>query len=394
MLTKHSLYLVGVAVCLPLAGCGGSDSGSPRTTIDAAVSAVIAGVASDYTSSDISIVDSKAPFDVVKGYNEVDQSDYGLDGYGSHYYRIGRYDIDTLTKYAISAPTQPVWQFSTNSLAETTTKNPYDVVFAGESKAYLIRYESPIAWIINPSVSQGEPSAFKLGEIDLSAYNDADGAPEASAGVIVGSKLFIIMQRLDKTAGWVPGDAYLAVFDTASGAEIDTNTSDDPANLKGIRLAIKNPTTLVAIGDVVYVSGVGSYYPQEFTGGIQSISATSYAVATVLDDGDDMSHPYGQISGMEIVSSTLGYFKGYSGWQSETLYQFNPSTGSVEPTPVLGIEGKFISCLAVSPDQKLWVGIGDSVSPHVLIVDTTNNTEAGRVDLLRNPSDITFITGE
>lgn len=390
MLNKKPLLLVSAVACVSLTACGGGGGGNNRAVVaPAPVNAVIAGVSADYTTSDISVAKTEAPFDAVTGYDTKSQSDYGLDGFGSHYYRIGKYEIDTLAKYSVSNPNVPVWEFSTKAPSEST-KNPYDMVFESETKAYLIRYESPISWIIDPSVSQAEGASFKTGEIDLSAYNDADGAPESSMGVIANGKLFVLMERLDKTAGWVPGEAYVAVFDLNTQQEIDTNTTDAPSNLKGIKLDIRNPNELQVVGDKIYVSAVGNYFPQEFTGGVQAIDVNSHALTDVLDDGAQ----FGQISGMAIVSPTLGYFKGYTGWQDEALYQFNPSTGEVVEAPVLGLSGLMISCLEVGPNNTLWVGIGSTEAPHVLVVNTEDNTEAGRIDLQRNPSEITFVSGE
>jgi hypothetical protein len=389
MLNKKPLFLLSAVACVSLTACGGGSGNNRAVVAPAPVNAVIAGVSFDYTTSDISIAKTEAPFDVVTGYDTKSQSDYGLDGFGSHYYRIGRYEIDTLSKYSIANPNLPVWEFSTKAPSEST-KNPYDMVFESETKAYLIRYESPVSWVIDPSVSQAEGSSFKTGEIDLSAYNDADGAPESSKGVIANGKLFILMERLDKTAGWVPGEAYVAVFDINTLQEIDTNTTDAPSNLKGIKLDIRNPNELRVVGDRIYVSAVGNYYPQEFTGGIQSIDLDTYALANVLDDGPEL----GQISGLAIVSPTLGYFKGYTGWMNEALYQFNPSTGEVVDEPVNGLSGLMLTFLEVGPDNTLWVGVGSEEAPHVLVLNTADNTETGRIDLQRNPSEISFVSGE
>ncbi len=389
MLNKKPLLLVSVVACVSLTACGGGGGSNRAVVAPAPINAVIAGTSFDYVTSDISIAKTEAPFDVVSGYNETSQSDFGLDGFGSHYYRIGKYEIDTLTKYSVSNPNVPVWEFSTKAPSEST-KNPYDMVFESETKAYLIRYESPVSWIIDPSVSQSEGASFKTGEIDLSAYNDADGAPEASMGVIVNGKLFVLMERMDKVGGWVPGDAYVAVFDINTNQEIDTNPSDAASNLKGIKLDIRNPNELQVVGDKIYVSAVGNYYPQEFTGGIQAVDVATYALTDVLDDGEQ----FGQISGMAIVSPTLGYFKGYTGWQSEALYQFNPSTGEVAEEPVNDLSGLMLSCLEVGPNNTLWVGVGSETEPHVLVLNTADNEELSRIELQRNPAEITFVSGE
>ncbi|CBL44393.1 conserved hypothetical protein [gamma proteobacterium HdN1] len=402
MFQRKLLSVSVMFAALSLAACGDSsdhkktteqpqpEQPQPEPPKTVVYKAIIASTAADYSSSDISIAATKAPFDAIRGYNIVDQSDYGVDAFEGSFYRIGRYNIDTLTRYDITAPQLPVWQFSTKASTETTTRNPYDLAFVNAEKAYLIRYEGDTAWIINPSVLQSEESAFKIGELNLSSYNDADGSPEAVAGVIVGEKLFVVMQRLDKTAGWAPGDPYIAVFDINTNTEIDTDPNDNPENVKGIKLEIKNPTSIDVVGDTLYVSGIGNYAPLERTGGIQGVNVSNYSTRIIRDDSAEGADALGQTSGIAIISPTLGYFKGYVGWQNEGLYQFNPETGEVVTEPVAGLTGLMISTLKKAPDNSLWVGIGDAVSPRVEVLDTTNNTKLGQVDLLRSPSEIAF----
>lgn len=388
---------LGLFSTIQLTGCGGSDSSNTvpppaqTTTPPVKYRAVIAGTSNDYSSSDISITEAETPFDVITGYNEVDQSDYALAGYGQHYYRIGKYNIDNLTKYDVNSPNVPAWQYSTNATTETNSGNPYALIFLNSQKAYLLRYGSSRVWIVNPSVSANDEANFKIGEIDLSAYDDGDGSPEPANGVIADGKLFISMQRIDNLGSYAPGTAYVAVIDTSNDTEIDTNTSDAPANLKGIQLAIKNPQNTVKFDNKVFIAAVGNYGPTEYTGGIQSIDTSTYALTTVLDDGDETTHPYGQINGVAIVSATLGYFRGYAEWQSETLYSFNPSTGVVNASSVNSIENVAMSMLVTGPNDTLWVGIADPSNPHITVLDSATNTEAGTISLKRDPVDVFFV---
>ncbi len=254
-----------------------------------------------------------------------------VDRYGLYYYRLGRFMADKITKVAVDAPNTPIWQYSTNDSGSTESSNPYQLVFVNSQKAYLLRYGVAKAWIVNPSTTT--EAGFKTGELDLSAYADADGVPEMVAGVIANGKLFVILQRLDSS--FCPSNtAYVAVFDVASNTEIDTGLGS--GDMKGIPLSVKNPQSIQYLpeNNTVYVQGVGSFPGYcnpfyEYTGGIETINPQTYATSVILDDGDEADHPYGVISGMLIASTTKGYFVGYDGWQDNTLYEFNASTGEV-----------------------------------------------------------------
>jgi hypothetical protein len=212
------------------------------------------------------------------------------------------------------------------------------------TKAYLIRYGSTKAWIVNPSATS--EAGFKIGELDLSAYADADGVPEMCCGVIANDKLFIVMQRL---VDWCPTETpYVAVFDIATDTEI--NTGMGSGAMLGVPLNIKNPGSVQYLpeNNLVYVQGVGTYPGgscdpvYEYTGGIESLNPYTYATAVVLDDGTQELHPYGAISGMLIASPSKGYFVGYDGWGDNTVYAFNPTTGVVSGA-VTGLQNINIS---------------------------------------------------
>ena len=296
----------------------------------------------------------------------------------------------------IAAPNTPIWQFSTQGTDEANSSNPYDLVFVNSTKAYLIRYGSTKAWIVNPSATT--EATFKVGELDLSAYTDADGAPEMCCGVIANGKLFIVLQRL---VDWCPSNtAYVAVFDTTTDTEINTGLGS--GNMIGIPLTIKNPSAIqyVPQNNLIYVQGIGSYPGSgacdpvyEYTGGIESINPVTYASAIVLDDGDAATHPYGAISGMLIASPTQGYFVGYAGWGNNTLYAFNPTTGDVSGA-LSGFQNINISGMNSGTylDKNGMMWICDSTNAVIKIMDTADNTLSENVSTSLNPQKVAFCT--
>ncbi|MDY6850449.1 MAG: choice-of-anchor U domain-containing protein [Thermodesulfobacteriota bacterium] len=310
--------------------------------------------------------------------------------YGRYFYRIEKFRSDNVIKFDMDAPTTPVWQFSTNDAGSDVSSNPYDLIFVSSVKAYLLRYGTTKAWIVNPSATTA--AEFKIGEIDLSDYADADGIPEMAGAVIADGKLFIICQRLDRDNWWEPSNtAYVAVFNTATDTEIDTGKGGADG-LKGIPLPIRNPLGIqyLSDNDTVYVQGIGSY-GAGYTGGIADLDPTTYDTNIVLDDGDDNNHPYGRISGMALVSPTKCYFIGYDGWGDNTLYSFNPSTDAVADA-VAGLEHKTLagmdSGIYVDRNGMLWVC--NASDAEMVIVNTANDSINQRVSTDLNPLRVVF----
>ena len=395
--TKHPsiiarLFLLTGTLLFLIFSAGSAHADSTQT-------GAVATAASDYSSYAVSTisVDPKAgPRD---RFNNQLPGSYGatVRAFGQYYYRIQQFQSDSVTKVDIAAPNTPIWQFSTSDSGEATSSNPYDLVFVNSTKAYLIRYGSTKAWIVNPSVSASNEAGFKIGELNLSAYTDADGAPDMCCGVIANGKLFIVLQRL---VDWCPSEiAYVAVFDTTTDTEINTGLGS--GSKIGIPLTIKNPNSIqyLAQNNRIYVQGIGSYPGgscdpvYDYTGGIESIDPVTYESAIVLDDGNASTHPYGAISGMLIASPTKGYFVGYAGWGNNTLYAFNPTTGDVSGA-LTGFTNINISGMNSGTylDKNGMMWVCDSTNAVVKIVDTADNILSENVATDLNPQAVAFCT--
>lgn len=349
--------------------------------------AVVATAAADYSS----VAHSVISVDPIGGPRTAQNdllptiSDITVAAYESYFYRMERFGANNVAKLQIDAPDTVIWQYSTEGA--DVESNPHDLVFASSEKAYLLRYGSTKAWIVNPSATT--EAEFKIGELPLSSYADQDGLPEMHSGVIVGGKLFITLQRLE---WWSPTvTAYIAVFDITTDEEIETGKGED--GRKGIPLDIKNPGAIqyLAENDTIYVQGVGSYFPVEYTGGIVSVDPDTYDTALVLDDGTDANHPYGQISGMAIVSATKGYFVGYDGWGDNTLYSFNPTTGNVG-NAVDGLVGKGIAGMesGVYADKNGMLWVCNQTDARIDILNTTDDAIDESVSTNLNPLRVVF----
>ncbi len=310
-------------------------------------------------------------------------SDLTAAAYGYYFYVLERYQADNVSKYPIDTPTTRLWQCSTLDSGETTS-NPHDLIFAGSKKAYLTRYDQTKLWIVNPSASTC--SGFKIGEINLLAFADADGIPEMDKGVIVGTKLFITVQRLDQNSGFIPLTAYLAVIDVETDTIIDPGIPN-PDNVPGIPLPAKNPSTIQFLPDngILYVQCAGSFFPQEFTGGIVAVDPDTYSTTLVFDD----SATYGNVLDIAILSASKGYFIGYAAYGDNTLYSLNPTTGTVLKSGVAGLSNTgLFGGLNIDKNNMLWAG----AEGELIVINSTSDTQNETLNTDLNPLRTAFCT--
>jgi len=355
--------------------------------------AVIATTAADFSSGSHSVI----PVDEPRiAQNELSStgSDLTVAAHGQYFYLIERFMADHVTKFDINDPGNPIWQFSTLDPDDPGTSNPYEIIFASDTKAYLLRYATNTVWIVNPSATTAE--TFKIGELpDLTHYADSDGFSETVNGVIVEDKLFILMQRL---TNFVPQDTpYVAVFDTTTDTEIDTGT-DLALGLPGIPLPIKNPQAIqyVPENNLIYIQGAGKFEydtPAEYSGGIISLDPVTYEVTMVVDDGNETDHPYGNISGAVVADPQKGYFIGYAAGGDNTVYAFNPTTGAVNPVPVDPyLSGKNIAGLesGAYADKNGMVWFCNQFDAEVVLVNSATDTIEATVSTGLDPAKVVF----
>ena len=372
--------------------------------------AVVSCSAPDYGSGVHALIDVEAPRSLQDSLLPT-ISDIRMAAQGNYFYRIARYNGDSVTKFDAAAPATPIWQYSTmDAFDAMASSNPQTLIFspatlASDAKAYLPRFGSTRMWIVDPATTTAQ--GFKLGEVELGDYADSDGLPEMTKGVVVDGKLFLILQRLDIDNGFAPTNTpYLVVIDTDTNEEIDTQNGGE--NFKGIPLPIKNPQEIVynSADGKIYVQGVGNNFsfPAEYSGGIISVDPATYNVAMVVDDGDETEHPYGNISGLAVVSATKGYFVTYAGWGDNALYGFNPSTGVVDESPVaafpLSIPGDIdsltnIPVIGADGHGMLWVCSNTITGGGLLTIINPADDSVDQEQILNlNPQGIAFGTWE
>jgi len=376
-------------------GNGTDTPGNPLGNApDGSTLAFVSSAAFDFTAGQIERLELGDDI-VSTGTTPATESDIRVATDGTDVYQIGRFKLDTLTRFATDDLEDPVYQYSVNG--EESTVNPYSIAFLNENKAYVLRRNSPLLWIVDPS-SDTEAN-FLLGTIDLGAY-DSDAQPEMSGAVIVDDKLFVLMERLDENFAPVQ-NSYVAVIDTATDTEIDTGEGRD--GLFGIALQTSNPTGLQYLeeSDEIYVVGRGNLYGNEaveadpYNGGIETIDPDTYRNALLLDDGTTDDNDDFFVDAL-VISPTKGYVLTYAGFRITTLRTFNPMTGMLDGAPVEGLIDQDISVLALGPQERLWVGINGTTesgegSGFRLLDPSDDSVLVERVATEFNPNGIVFI---
>jgi len=285
-------------------------------------------------------------------------SDNFADTDGTDLYGIGRFQQDNVTRYDIES-LEADYQYSVVG-EDGVASNPHDMAFVSDTKAYVARYGTGEVWIVDPSATSQEE--FFVGEIDLSVY-DADGATEMTRLVIVGDRLFVLMQRLQVFSPTLNG--YIAVIDTNTDTEIATGQGQD--GLNGIELPMRNGMDMFfneATNDLV-VSSAGDFFNPDgpttdtLTGGVVLVDATDFSTEVLIDD--DTLNEF--VSSVAIASPEKGYVLTTTSFGTAFLRAFNPSTGIIETDPLPNFNGIDITLVEVGPAGNVWVGVNDETAP-------------------------------
>ncbi|WP_159817779.1 cadherin repeat domain-containing protein [Colwellia sp. 20A7] len=363
--------------------------------------AVVQTIAPDYSNSEVVYMNG-ATQEVNSGYYIKDASDYTLATYKTDVFHIGRFFIDTITKYngaEVNERDTALWSFSTQDSQDSISRNPYALVSLDEAKAYLLRYGSSKVWIVNPQADNIDD--FKTGELDLTSYvpeNNTNGTPSPAAAVINDGKLYIVMQRLSDA--YAPNTSYVAVFDTNTDEEIETNANSEDT-VKGIPLEGLNPleNSITTGNDKVYISTRSDYSNTDLAlSRIEEITPSDYSVRQVLNAGDITDNVSGFIKSAVIVSSEKGYFYTSesvfvpSFHEISSLYQFNPTTGEITESNVANTGTEGINFLGLDSANFLWLSMPTPSAPGVDIINSeTNEIVNERLATNLNPSTIRFL---
>lgn len=307
-------------------------------------------------------------------------SDSVIRAFGNFIYILQRLGANSIVVIDPSNPSTPIANYTTNDTGSTTQSNPHDMAFVSDSKAYISRYALNTILIVNPLTGE------QLGTIDLSQFADSDGIVEMDQMVLIGNKLFISLQRLDRDKIFSPSnDSYLVVIDTNTDQVIETSPGENKIILSG-----RNSFSVhyLASTDRIYVANVGFFSTTGDFGGIESIDPNTGLSEGMLIHDDDFNGSLGTIA---ILSETIAYATVFDASFNNFVVPFNLTTQQVDPA-LTGIGSGFIPSLAFDKAGFLYVTDRDTANPGLQVFETTTNQkEEGPIDTGLSPNDVIFI---
>jgi DNA-binding beta-propeller fold protein YncE len=240
--------------------------------------------------------------------------DATLRWYNGKVYVVNRAGQDNIQVIDPAASYATVLQFSTGA-----GSNPQDIAFESPTRAFVSLYDKQALLVCNPE------TGATLDTISLAPFADADHLPEMAHLALIGDRLFVAVQRLDRLNGYAPTAYSLVVVIDANA---DTVIDADPVTpgVQGITLTAKNPvTTFSYVPDQhrLLIGCAGRF--QQLDGGIEAIDLdTLHSVGFVALE----SQLGGDIGDIEWYSPTHSYAIVSDVGFNAMLVSFNPSNGA------------------------------------------------------------------
>jgi hypothetical protein len=243
--------------------------------------------------------------------------------------------------------------------------NPHDIVMISPSKAYVTLYDRPTLAIVDPGVDP-TCAGFVTDHIDLAALADGDGIPEMDQSVLVGNRLFVTLQRLDRARFFRPGGpGRLAVIDT-----------DEDTVIGSVELEITNPfaETKGLIHDLqsgrIYVAGPGTLFTDPADGGIEIVDPVGLVSLGVAMTGAELG---GDVSDLVLVGRDRAYALVASTGFRISLVELDLPARRV--TATLASSDFFFSDIELNEDGTLCVADRDPFAPGLRCFSVADNRE-------------------
>jgi len=229
----------------------------------------------------------------------------------------------------------------------------------------VTRYETNALWKMNTS------TGVMTASIDFSSMADADGICEMDNMALVGERLFVSVQRLDRNNFFGPtGTSYLAVVDVNTDTLVDTDAGT--SGTQPITLANPNPFSSVQLDPYsgnLYLSCVGFF--GLIDAGLEMVNPnTMQSLGVIFSE----SAAGGDILDAEIVSPTLGWAIVASPSFITHLITFDPSTGTKLST-VYSPSGYDLQDVERAPTGEIFLADRTILNPGVRCYDAFTTVE-------------------
>ena len=263
--------------------------------------------------------------------------------------------------------------------------NPHDLAFAAPDKAYVTRYERAALLIVDPTTG-ADCAGFVRGTIDLSPFADGDGLPEMDQAVVVGGRLFVTLQRLDRRNFFRPTDhSLIVVIDVATDTVVAsiTLTGTNPfAESAGLTADPATGTLLVTeVGEFARVDD----------GGVERIDLATLTAGGFFVSESDLG---GNITDVVIVDDHHAYAIVLDATARSRVVRFDPTTRQLVATLVSADD--FLVDIDLGPDgETLYLTDRTLRRPGIRRFAIASDAELtpAPIDTGLPPFDVVFVAG-
>lgn len=240
--------------------------------------------------------------------------------------------------------------------------NPRDIEVIDAERAWITLYEDDLVRIGNPR------TGTVSGVIDLGAFADQDGVAEVDQMARLGDRVFVSVQNLDRSGGWVPaGSSRIVVVDAESESVVDARPGT-PA-LDAIELQYQNP-----------------FWEMQYEPSIQRIVAICSGRFLELDGALELVNPFtlrsegalvteielnGDVLDYVLVDDTTGYVLVERLNFDTCLLRFDPR-GIESPSEVYCSQGFQLQDLELGANGKLYLGDRTAANPGIRVFDAAS----------------------
>ena len=272
-------------------------------------------------------------------------------------YMINRLGGDNILYLDPENNFNPVFEQSTGR-----GSNPHDISLWTEGKGLVSLNLKDYLHIFD--LNSGSIEEGDNGKIDLSAFNDEDGKPEASALHSAGNYVYVALQKLDQNN----------LFSDKEGGSIlrITKGQKNPSLFADITASPSSDFQIY--NDKLMIIGNNSFSKKETDGGILAVDIESGdPVEAILNEvqADSIA-----LTNFVVVNDQLGFFIGYGDSFTERhLKVFDPSSSRVTRTLIENGEfGNGFSALLVH-ENKLYVADSTKTRPGIRVFNLNDLQE-------------------
>lgn len=321
---------------------------------------VIATTAScDFATGGLAEVSADS-FDVLRHKLGAVDADSVIRKWGDRFFVLNRFRGSSVVEIDPDSKLEPKWGCSVGA-----GSNPHDIAVVSETKAYVSRYDATTLAVVDLSRGPGCKN-FTTGTIDLAPYADADGVPEMDQMVIVGDRLFVAIQRLDRNSFFRPAAAgALVVIDVTTDQVIDV-----------VELEIENPfveTKGLVYDDAsqrIYVGGPGELFTDLDDGGIEIVDPEALVSEGVAISGEELG---GDITDFVLVGSGRGYAIVAGENFEAVLVEFD--LASKTTSEALASSPQLLSDIEITERGRVWLADRHCSNPGFRVFEITDNSE-------------------